>query len=321
MAERTITILSPGTFSTIQDLGRAGFAHFGVPAGGAADARSHVIGNRMVGNPDDAASIEMTQSGATVRFSAATAFVVAGSPAEMVLGAPGAPSRRIECGRAHAANPGDVVSIGAIHSGARAYLCVAGGIDVPVVLGSRCTLTSAGLGGYEGRALRVGNVLPVGVPRRGEVHAVQTDVRGVTASRALDEPIRVIACEGDAARATLGGSEDMSWRVTPAYSRAGIRMTRGGPPSSAASAEMTSRATIPGMIQQTPSGELIILGPDGPTTGGYAVVGCVALADLPRVGQLRPGDEARFQVVSREHARAILYDVMRELDSRFPSVE
>ncbi len=321
MPEHTITVLAPGTFSTIQDMGRPGLAHSGIPSGGAADLRSHVIGNRIVGNPDNAASVEMTLSGATVRFDAATVFVVVGAPAEALLGAPGETNQRIGCGRIQHAKPGDIVSIAAISSGARTYLCVAGGIDVPVVLGSRSTLTSASVGGHEGRALRVGDVLSLGAPTRRMVPRVAINSLTPTMLGFLDAPITVVECEVDGARYARGILEGSAWRVTPAFSRAGIRMTGGDSPNIIANAELTSRATIPGMIQQTPSGELIILGPDGPTTGGYAVVGCVARVDLPRIGQLRPGNEVRLQVVSGEHARSCSIQAMRELDTSIPRVE
>jgi len=290
-----MTVLEPGMLTTVQDLGRFGHLGMAVAESGAADGLSLRLGNRMLGNPEEAAGLECTLTGATVCFSADTWVVV--------TGADGGGVRRCEPILCRA---GEALAIGALAVGARGYLCVAGGVDVPVVLGSRSTLLGAGFGGHEGRALRAGDVLPIGAGVAA-VHAVDAErarawLRGVHGQRT----IRVVdGLHADrfsvAARDAFFGS----WFVVSERSnRTGMRLD-GATGVVSDERGTLSEPTACGCVQVPGDGRPIVLGPDRPTTGGYPVIACVIAADLPVLGMLRPRERIRFERVGVAEAAAM----------------
>lgn len=281
----TIAILDPGALTSVQDpRGRREWRHLGVGVGGAADAWSARLANRLVGNADDAALLEMTLHGATLRFDAAATIALTGGLAAAVDGLPLVPAqaRRV---RARA-----VVRVGS-GPGARGYLAVAGGLAVPSVLGSRATDLRSGFGGLEGRALRAGDRLPTGTPAGGPMR-MTADVP------ASAGPIRIT--DGPRARRLLEGLVDRELTVGPEADRTGVRLTealRGG-------GETASMGLPLGAIQVAPDGRPIVMLADRPVTGGYRVPAVVIGADIGRVAQLRPGDTVRFASVSMAEAHA-----------------
>jgi antagonist of KipI len=278
-------VLSPGLLTTVQDLGRYGYAHLGVSASGAADALSLRAGNLLVGNAENAAALEMTLLGGAFEFSANTTVALTGS--DFDGGAPWWSAFEVKAGEA--------LRLGPTRSGARCYLCVRGGISVPMVLGSASTHLLTGMGGFEGRALRKGDVLAidadtVGPPRRGVLKfQIRRDVLRVT-----DGPQRDWFDHG------LDG---LVYKVAEESDRMGLRLQ--GPKIDCARELVTEGVSL-GAIQVPRGGEPIILFVEHQTTGGYPKIANVISADLPAVGQLRPRDEVRFEPVSLDEAWRLL---------------
>ncbi len=291
-ADAAITVLQPGLFTTVQDLGRPGYRAAGVPLSGAADAISLRLGNLLVGNPEDAAGLECTLLGPTLRFEREAIVALTGGSF------PGLPS-----GVATRVRAGSVITLGHATTGCRGYLAVAGGIDVPQVLGSRSTLVAAGLGGLAGKPLAAGARLAVGKPM------------GRPASRPLPagacrskHPSVLGILPGEHTEAISRDSKHSLWsqafRVTSRSDRMGMRLE--GEPLAAAEVGrgMPSAAVFPGTVQMPPDGQPIVLLADAQTIGGYPVLGHVIAADLPEAAQLRPGEEVGWRQVSLEEAHA-----------------
>jgi KipI family sensor histidine kinase inhibitor len=299
-----ITVIQPGLFTTVQDLGRPGYRASGVPRSGAVDQVSLELANALVGNPPDAAAIECTLLGPTLRFDKAAVVALVGA------GFPGLPA-----GRPVRVPAGTVIELGHATAGCRGYLAVAGGIAVEPVLGSRSTFVPAGLGGLSGRAFRAGDSLavddPIGAPL---AEALPPALDSVRRPRVL----RVLPGEH------AGDFDESVWarmfRTSSRSNRMGVRLEgdslRGVPadgsrPPLAAAGAMRSVPVFPGTVQVPPDGCPIILLADAQTIGGYPVFGHVITADLPIVAQLRPGDEVCWRPVSLGDAVAAL----RELQS------
>lgn len=296
----TIEVIEPGLLLTVQDLGRPGHEHLGVPRGGAADAQSLSAANRLVGNEAGAAVLEATLLGPRLRALRDVTIAIAGAHLEPVVQPGGRPidvSRPIRLG---AGEELGFLEAGDPERGCRVYIAISGGIDVPLVLGSRSTSLVGAFGGLDGRALRPGDVLatfeppPAVAPKPGEVEA------GAARASAATDPIRVLA--GPAAEEPGGADQwsallETTWTVGLDSDRRGLRLegtTRSGPSAMAASGDRPSHGVVVGAIQLTPSGQPLVLMPDGGVTGGYPVIGIVASGDLPRLGQLTPGAEIRF---------------------------
>lgn len=306
----SIEVLDPGLLTSVQDpFGRPGWRRYGVPVSGAADPFSARLANRLVGNPDAAALLEVTLVGPELRFTEATTIAVAGADLGAMLdGRPLAP------GLGASARAGSVLRFGERRSGTRAYLAIAGGIEVDPVLGSRSTDLRASFGGIDGRALRAGDLLRVGA-------APHPAPRRAQAQPSRDEPIRVLAGPHPERFApdALDRLCDAAWTVSPAADRAGIRLD-GEPIRHAApdAAEVESMGLAAGAIQVPLDGRPIVMLADRPVTGGYAVLGCVARADLGRVAQLAPGDSVGFAIVATDAAVAALRAREAELEALEP---
>ena len=293
-----ITVVQPGLFTTIQDLGRPGYRAAGVPLSGAADRLSLRLANLLVGNPDDTPAIECTLLGPTLRFERDSLVALVGGDF------PG-----LATGVVTRVAAGTELSIGHATRGCRGYLAVAGGIDVDPVLGSRSTLVVAGLGGYAGRPLRVGDRLAVGAGgsngtsgAEGGPRACARGLDVVDGTRHADARVlRIIP--GEHAEAFGGAAWSRGFRVSSRSDRMGLRLEGEPTPGAGAFAGMASVAVFPGTVQVPPDGQPIVLLADAQTIGGYPVLGQVIAADLPQAAQLRPGDELRFDAVSLAEAR------------------
>jgi biotin-dependent carboxylase-like uncharacterized protein len=299
-----IEVTSSGLLTTVQDRGRPGHARYGVSACGAADEVALRLGNRLVGNADGAAALEQTLTGGTYRFDAPVRIALAG--ADMDAECDGAP---LPPWTTRAAGPGSVLSCRAARRGARSYLCAAGGIAVPPVLGSRSTHLRSGLGGLSGRALRRGDRLPLGVAPANDAALDAPAARlSEDAVRRLDTPgpIRVTlgAQSGRFAPGALERLLGEGISVSATSDRMGLRLAgvRLNPPDEG---RMPSEGVPLGAIQIPPGGEPLLLFVDHQTTGGYPVLAAVIRADLWRVGQLRPGERIRFALVAMEEARRL----------------
>lgn len=329
-----IRILAPGLFTTVQDLGRPGYAALGISACGAADKVALRIGNRLVGNPATAPALEMTLMGATVEFTAPGWLALAGGVCEASRGNPRLGDESpVPMWTAVQVGAGEVLRCRAVREGARTYLCIGGGVDVPLVLGSAATHTRSSLGGWHGRALRAGDELPL--------HAASCPPaqRGRAAPAALERiyspsSLRVLRITagpqqdwfGEDALATLGTahysvsarSDRMGVRLSgPAIFRPTLNAESSGTAATAAASrgELLSQGVPLGAVQLPADGQPILLSVDQQTTGGYPVVAGVIAADLARLGQLRPADRVRLAWVSLAEADALLLELEELLNS------
>ncbi len=267
----------------------------GVSPSGAADPIALRIGNLLAGNPENAAGLEMTLLGGTFEFEADTWVALTGSD----FGA------TIDHSASVLIRAGQTLRTGPTQSGARAYVCVRGGIEVPSFLGSASTHILSGLGGFEGRALRKGDVLRVGpAPAVFQPRRLKAED---TARLAPRKQLRVTRgpqwtwFEEGSQRAFLEGE----YRVTEESNRMGLRL-EGAPIQTTSTVSMITEGVSLGAIQIPASGQPIILFVEQQTTGGYPKIANIIAADLASVGQLRPRDEIRFELVSPEMAQALI---------------
>lgn len=302
----TLEILEAGLLTTIQDGGRPDWTHLGVPVGGACDPWSLALANRLLDQSPGAAAVEATLIGPRIAVHETTVIAVAGADLGGVEGPTG---RRLVPGRTYRVEAGVTLSFpGSATGGARLYLALPGGIDVPRVLGSASTLLSAGMGGHEGRALAVGDRLVAAAAAGSDADASERIWPGPasppTDNRGVLRIIRGPHAEqlGPNAVATL---LERSWIVSSASDRMGARL-EGVPLPVVGGTTVLSHGLPAGSIQVPPDGRPIVLLADRQTTGGYPVIGVVIAADLPAAGQLRPGAPVRFREVSQVEARAAL---------------
>lgn len=293
---RCLTILGAGLLTTVQDLGRFGQRAGGMPAGGAADAVSLRLANLVVGNPAHAAGLECTLTGPEIRFEC-----------DAMIAVTGATVSTLPHGRPIHVESGTVLELGHLQRGCRAYLAIAGGIDVDPVLDSRSTYLPATLGGVAGRALAQGDVLPLGTVT---TRTTGTDWSLASSLRSLPEAMTVLRIVRDSASRVAVDSWQAPYRTTSRSDRMGVRLEG---PVLPASGSGTSLAVLPGTVQVPPDGRPIILLADAQTIGGYDVLGQVIAADLPLAAQLRPGDAIRFLSVDARTANHARHDRDRSL--------
>jgi biotin-dependent carboxylase-like uncharacterized protein len=274
-----ISVLRAGPLTTVQDAGRPGLAHLGVPPSGAADRRALERGNRLVGNREDAAALEATLVGPRLCFDAPALVALTGAETEA----------SVPHGVSFAVGEGDELDVGRCLRGVRAYVCVRGGIDVAPTLRSRSTDVFTGLGPPP---LRDGDVLRIGTAAAAEPADVEPEP---------ELPDELVL------RVRLGPRDDWftsdaidtlltaGWRVSSASNRVGVRL-EGPPLERREQAELLSEGVVTGAIQVPAGGGPIVLLPDHPTTGGYPVIAVVDSRDLWLAGQAAPGATVRFEV-------------------------
>ena len=299
-----VEVLRTGPLATIQDLGRPGYAHLGVPHAGAADPDSLKRANRLVGNPDGSAGLEVTLGRLQLRFRAAAVVAVTGAPVAVSLTTasltaaaddPADDPADAPFGRAVDVPAGAVLRLAAPADGLRSYLSIRGGIDVPPELGSRSADLLSGLGP---RPLRPGDRLPVGAigpaPRRSPAALAGPGLP------ARSDPVllRVWAGPRDDwfEPAALLALTAANYQVTPTSNRTGLRLS-GAALVRARAGELPTEGMVTGALQVPPDGQPILLLADHQTTGGYPVIAVVHSADIGRAAQLRPGRLVRFQLV------------------------
>ncbi len=286
-----IQVVRAGMHTTVQDLGRAGRRAEGVPVSGAADGFALRLANLIVGNPEGAAAFELSFVGPEVRF-----------PHETVVALGGGEFEGLPLWRPVRVAAGTILKLGAARRGCRGYLAVAGGIDVAPVLDSRSTCVRAGFGGFHGRVLRDGDVVPVlqsARPLRGSWHV---DHRLLPAYGG-DSLVRVV--RGAQAGEYAEGWNAARFTVSRQADRMGVRLA-GATLVRNNTQDLISSPVVPGTIQVPPDGEPIVLLADAQTIGGYPQVAHVVTVDLPLVAQLRPGDTVRFREISPGEARALM---------------
>jgi biotin-dependent carboxylase-like uncharacterized protein len=280
---RTLEIVRAGVRTTVQDLGRVGLAHLGVPRAGAVDPPALRLANRLVGNPEGAAGLEITLGGCQLRPASAVTLAVTGARCPMTVD-----GRAADWALPVAVPAGALVRLGHASAGLRAYLAVDGGVAVPPVLGSRATDTLSGLGPPP---VRDGDVLPLG--------ATAGPPPGVDVApyaqppRELELRVRLGPRADWFTPAAIETFLTTTYTVSTLTDRVGARLL-GAALDRAVTRELPSEGVVLGAVQVPASGQPLIFLADHPTTGGYPVVGVVHPDDLPPVGQARPGTPVRF---------------------------
>jgi antagonist of KipI len=300
--------------TTIQDLGRFGYQRFGISVAGAMDPWALICGNRLVGNSDMAAALEVTVIGPELAFERRAIVAITGGDFPLWLNDNPVPNwRAVEVpagGRLH---------IGERRSGARGYLAVAGGLDVPLVLGSRATHLRSGLGGLDGAPLRKGDVLHGGSLPHDAPARLGTSIPSALRPPYSDHPtLRVVpgpqadAFLSEAFRALTMGR----YLISPDADRMGYRLH--GPSLPHRGDELLSDATPLGALQVPGSHQPILLMADRQTTGGYPKLAVVISADIPLAAQLVPGDTVGFEMIGPEETRRIAREARDRLDAALP---
>jgi biotin-dependent carboxylase-like uncharacterized protein len=308
-----IRVKSPGLSTTVQDLGRPGYYHLGIPLSGAMDRLALATANLLVGNDEGAAGLEIVFLGPELEFTADATVAVTGAAMT-----PKVNGEARDTWVSFAVREGDVLSFDFLKAGARAYLAVSGGIDVPVVLGSRSTYPLGALGGYKGRPLQAGDELPVGA------------AKGNRAGRTVPQNLRRMPGKPAELRVVPGlywyriteqSGRDFfadTWKVAPEADRIGYRFRGGRPLQFVPRTQPFGAGSDPSNIVdacypygsiQVPGGtEPIVLHRDAVSGGGYMMVGTVISADMDLVGQLQPHTETRFVAVDMAGALAARHD-------------
>ncbi len=291
-------ILSSGLMTTIQDLGRPGLRHLGVPLSGAADFVSLALANATVGNRPNAAGLECTLKGPALRFTMSVTFALGGADMKAQLN-----GKPLSLYTPHEAKAGDALVLGSAQTGARGYIAFAGGLKGDEFLGSSSTYLPAALGGHHGRALEAGDMLhsaelPAVTPRD-----IPASLRPPMAHdfflRALPGPEAGQLSDGELTRFFARG-----WQVARRADRMGAQLD-GEALSLTQTQTMASSPVFPGTVQCPPDGTPFLLLCDAQTVGGYPRLAQVIAADLHLAGQMRPGDRVWFQEISAEGAREI----------------
>jgi antagonist of KipI len=320
----SIDVIKPGLFSTFQDLGRVGYQQLGVPVSGAMDEVSHRVANLLVGNGEGEATLEITLLGPVLRFQRSAWIALCGADlgaAVMLPSAGGVAGISVALGTPTWITAGSTLQFGKRRSGLRSYLAVRGGFDLPLVMGSRSTHVRGGIGGFEGRALRKGDVLPlrVAAPEGAIAAPLSPAVRAALSALRDPEPgapIRVtkgrewhhFTPEAQAAflsqpAVISAQSERMALRLQ------GPALTR------SVSGDMLSEAVAFGTVQVPPEGQPIVLMADRQSSGGYPRIAQVASVDLPRLAQTMPGESLRFELVELAAAQHLLLQRAQHLAS------
>ncbi len=304
-------VLDPGPFTTVQDMGRYGFQQFGVPVSGAMDQFAYRVANLLVGNHQGAAALEITAFGPRLEVLSEADVAVTGADIPLLLD-----GEEVPRWASVPVRPGQVLSFGPLRGGCRAYLAVSGGIDVPLVMGSRSTCVGARIGGYEGRPLTKGDVL-----RKGDGELLKRP-------RVLPEDLVPTYPRQWELRAIPGPQDDhfdegldvffsAEFVITPRANRMGYRLQgpevrhKEGMPKG-----IISEASVPGAVQVPPDGQPIVLGLEQ-TVGGYTKIATVITVDMDRLAQAKPGEKVRFQRVDLKTAHALY----REREEKLQRIE
>ena len=310
----SITVLRPGMLTSLQDRGRQGYQKYGILVSGAMDEEALRLGNIVIGNDQNEAALEITMMGPALEFSDDTLICLTGGNLE-----PNVDGDTVPMWRPVLLKGGSVLRFGHPVKGSRAYLCVAGGYDVPPIMGSKSTYLRAAIGGYHGRALAAGDVLETGdLPGIGRAIKKSLKQKGdfITSSwyvqpayqlhREDDEPIRLTPglqyqYFTEECRQKLVSE---GFRITLNADRMGYRM-EGSKLELTAPLEMISEAAVKGTVQVPADGNAIILMADRQSTAGYPKIGQVVLADMSRLAQCKPGEIIHFSMITPAQAEAL----------------
>ena len=290
-----IHVIKPGLLTTVQDLGRIGFAHLGLSPSGAADSLSFRIANLLLGNNPNTPAFEITLLGPTLEFETAAVIAISGSRT----------STSLPINEPFSVAAGTRITTGSLLDGARAYVAIRGGLTIPAVMNSCSTFLPAGIGGLEGRALRAGDQIAPSKQIAGPTCTLEP--ARAASLQVRHGPMRVTASlQYDwFGQEAIRRFQQQAFTVRDDSNRSGLRL-QGEPVLPAERRELITEGIALGSVQIPPDGQPIILFVDQQTTGGYPKVANVVAADLWRVGQLRPHDEVRFSFVKIHEAIELL---------------
>lgn len=286
-----LEVVAPGPLATIQDLGRPGFAAIGVGRSGAADRRSFMLANRLVGNAEGAAAIEVLLGGLVLRTHRMVQLAVTGAEVDVLIDSGSGPVP-MGLNARHTLEAGWQLQLSRATTGLRAYVAVRGGLDVPLVLGSRSTDTLAAIGPPP---LRAGDLLPLGVPS-GPVPPIA--VAPVETIGGDEVTLHVVPGPRDDWLAEPDALVSSTWTVSDKVDRIGARLIATAGPGLALAdphRQLPSEGTVRGAVQVPPGGEPVLFLADHPVTGGYPVAGVLTQSDVDRAAQLRPGQRVRLR--------------------------
>lgn len=295
-----IEVIAPGPLTSVQDLGRHGWRHLGIARSGALDPELAALANHLVGNRDDAAVLELSLHGPSLRLPRPSRIALLGAAVDARFeGMPLPMARPIEL-------PAGTLKLGGIRNGVRAWLAIVGGFEVAPVLGSRSTDLRGGFGGHQGRALQAGDRLPLGAAPSLRIDAPRIASWWVDPDFDEDPqlPIRYLPSADPAQAGSAAALARQPWTVAAASNRQGLRLD--GAPLPAVAGSGVSEPVAPGTIQLPADGHPIVLLADAQTVGGYARLGHVIAADLPRLAQAPPHARLRFQACDAPAAIAAL---------------
>ncbi|MDR3514274.1 MAG: biotin-dependent carboxyltransferase family protein [Azospirillaceae bacterium] len=292
----SLSVLQAGPMLSVQDLGRKGLLHAGVSGSGPMDPPSFRIANALVGNPETSAALEFALVGGVFAVTHPVRVAVTGADIDIRIDGVSRPAWE-----SHDLRPGSKLAVGGVRGAVWGYLAISGGIDTPVVLGSRATHLRTALGGHQGRRLQAGDTLGLGGGASGPL------LRLATMWRQAAHPIRVVAGPqddyfGPDAWAVFTGARFV---VSAARDRM-AQMLEGPMITAVRGHDIVSDGTVAGSIQVPASGKPLVLMAERQTTGGYPKIGTVASADLPRLAQTPSGQAVRFKVITQEQAEALL---------------
>jgi antagonist of KipI len=303
----SLRVLDPGLYTLVVDFGRPHSRSLGVPVGGAADRTSLALGNALVGNAPDAAALEFSLTGPTLQAGCELACVVYGAPFQLASN-----RQKVVVGKTFTLRPGEVLQVMGTPTGMRGYLCVRGGLQTPIVLGSHSSLGP----------LQAGEELPclpgtIGarffrwVERRADSDREERGGLSGVYQRLLMVPGPQADWFPAEAFFFTAGETSPKFEVTAASNRMGLRLK--GPPLPFPNRELLSEPVCTGAVQVTRDGQCIILGTDGQTIGGYPKIAQVISADLDTLGQVRPGTKCAFVPTTLEHAERLYREKQTEL--------
>lgn len=310
-----IIVVKGGWLTTVQDLGRYGYQQYGIPVAGAMDSFSAMVANRLVGNPDQAAVLELTLKGPELQFERDTAIAVTGADLSPTMN-----GNSIPLWQSILVPHGGRLSFGKQRAGTRAYLAIAGGIDVPMVLGSRSTHCASETRGFRERPLKQGDSLCAGKPVKSVRYLTRKQLPNHLLPHYNQTPtLRIIPGPqqnffSDTSLATLARA---IYTVSPQSDRMGYRLT-GPKVTRKGSMPFISDGTTMGALQIPPDGQPILLMADRQTTGGYPKIAVVISADLPLAAQLAPGDNITFTPCTIAQSRTALRTHRAQLDAALP---
>ncbi len=296
---RRILVESPGLFSTIQDRGRHGYQRYGIPPSGAMDEFAFQVANILVGNERNAAGVEVTLAGFSVKFDGDFEIAVTGADLGVTLN-----WQKIENWRSVHVERGDVLKFEEVKKGCRAYLCVSGGIDVPVVFGSRSTYARMSMGGYHGRKLQRGDALLIGELSAFPTSSMEVD-SSIVSSVYSPRKIRVILGPESKRFSKRDVEHFLSspYHVTAQSDRMGYRLKGPLLNSKRRSHDIVSNGIVTGAIQVPSNGHPIIMMAEHQTVGGYAKIATVVSVNIPLLAQMKPGDEIHFEPTTLEKSQ------------------